>query len=65
MSKLNSCADSLFSWGKELALIFKKDIDICKTELELVRFKTDEASIRYFKELKTQLSHKLDQEAAY
>ena len=33
--------------------------------MELVWFKTDEASIRYFKELKIQLSHKLDQEAAY
>ena len=65
MRKLNSCADSLFSWGKELALRFRKDIDNCKTELELVRFKTDEASIRYFKELKIQLSHRLDQEAAY
>ena len=65
MSKLKSCAVSLFSWGKELALRFRKDIDNCKTELELVRFKTDEASIRYFKELKVQLSHRLDQEAAY
>ena len=65
VSKLNSCVDSLFSWGNELALRFRKDIDICKTELKFVRFKTDEASIRYFKELKTKLSHRLDQEATY
>ena len=65
MSKLNSCAVSLFSWGKELALRFRKEIDNCKKELKFIRFKTDEASIRYFKELKAQLSHRLDQEAIY
>ena len=53
VSKLNSCSVSLFSWGKELALRFRKDIE------------TDEASIRYFKDLKVKLSHRLDQEVAY
>ena len=65
VSKLTSCADSLFIWGKELPLIFKKEIDKCKKELEFVRFKTDEASIRQFKELKALLSHRLDQETTY
>ena len=43
MSKLTYCADSLFIWGKELALRFKKEIDNFKKELEFVRFKIDEA----------------------
>ena len=60
VSKLNSCAASLFIWGKELAVRFIKETDNCKKELEFVRFKIDEESIRHFKELKAQLSHRLD-----
>ena len=32
VSKLTSCVDSLFIWGKELPLRFKKEIDKCKKE---------------------------------
>ena len=65
MSKLTSCADSLFIWGKKLALKFRKETNNCKNKLEFVRFKTDEASIRQFKEPKATLSHRLDQEGTY
>ena len=65
MSILTSCVNSLFIWGKKRSLKFRKEIDNCKKELEFVPFKTNETSIRQFKELKATLSHRLDQKATY
>lgn len=48
LHRLNECSNTLYTWGKDLARKFRRDIDNCRNQLLLLRNKTDRDSVEQF-----------------
>ncbi|KAM6577279.1 hypothetical protein CsatB_029116 [Cannabis sativa] len=63
--KQKLCAEKLEEWGKTITGNFKKRINACKRDLDLLKNRRDNASIQRYKEVKKQLLKIIDQKETF
>uniref|UniRef100_A0A803P267 Reverse transcriptase domain-containing protein n=1 Tax=Cannabis sativa TaxID=3483 RepID=A0A803P267_CANSA len=64
-AKQQLCVDKLGEWGKTITGNFKRRINACKRELDLLKHRRDGVSVERYKEVKKQLLKVIDQKETY
>jgi hypothetical protein len=65
LEKIQNCTKELEKWGTTIRLRFKKVIDECMKEMELLRGREDEVGVQHYYEARERISYLLAQEDAY